>query len=80
MGNATSGYVVSTSKWPSRALDEGKVVAVYTEGVNLAQQAESYAKTEVLGSGVDVYVYQVEVTQIKGYRIRKEVDAFEPTE
>lgn len=78
MGNATTAWVASRSKHPSQALSEGNVIEVFISGPNPCEDAESYAWDETFTTGKETYVYCVEIVQIKGFEVYKEVNAFVP--
>lgn len=78
MGNATTAWVASRSKHPSQALWESNVIEICISGPNPREDAESYARDETLATDKETYVYEVEIAQIKGFKIYKEVNAFVP--
>lgn len=78
MSNATTLWVASRSSRPEHALDEGNVLAVCATGPNPHKDAESYARDETMATDKQTYVYCVELVQVKGYKIYKEVNSFAP--
>lgn len=78
MGNATTLWVASRSSRPEYALVEGNAIAVCATGPNPREDAESYARDETMATDKETYVYCVELVQVKGYKICKEVNAFVP--
>lgn len=78
MGNATTAWVASRSKHPSQALSEENVIGICVSGPNPREDAESYARDETRATDRETYVYCVEIAQILGFRIYKEVNAFVP--
>lgn len=78
MSNAATIWVASRSKHPSQALWESNIIEMCISGPNPREDAESYARDETLATGQETYIYEVELAQIKGYKIYKEVHAFVP--
>lgn len=78
MSNAASAWVASKSASPHLALVNGNIIEICVGGPRPREDAESYARDYVMETGNTAYVYQLEVAQIKGFKIYKEVNAFVP--
>lgn len=78
MANTTTLWVATRSNRPEAALEEGNLIASCHYGPFPQQDAEQYAKDETMASGQVTYVFCVEMVLRKGYKIHKEVHAFDP--
>jgi len=78
MGNASTAWVASKSSSPYLALVNDNVIEICVTGPNPRSDAESYAKDYVLETGKTAYIYELEIAQIMGYKLYKEVNAFVP--
>jgi len=78
VANAATVWVASRSSKPELALVNDNVIEICVTGPNPREDAESYARDETMDTGRETYIYEVELAQIKGYRIYKEVNAFVP--
>lgn len=78
MANAATVWVASRGSRPDNALNGGNVIAICASGPDPRSDAESYARDETRATDKKTYVYCVELAQIKGFQIYKEVITFVP--
>jgi hypothetical protein len=78
VAKAASVWVASRSPKPELALVNDNVIEICVTGPTPRIDAESYARDETMDTGRETYVYEVELAQVKGYRLYKEVEAFVP--
>lgn len=78
MGNAATVWVASRSSKPELALVNDNVIEICVTGPNPRGDAESYARDETMETGKQTYIYCVELAQVMGYKLYKEVNAFVP--
>ena len=78
MAKHATVWVASRADRPELALVNGNVIEICVTGPNPRYDAEQYAKDETMETGKQTYIYCLELAQIMGYKLYKEVNSFVP--